>query len=1405
MSRHPRHCPRRTRRALPGGKTAAALALAALTVLFLPGVRTASSNDVDLLRFNTAKPYVFIILDTSASMTLSPAGQWVHANGDDPRSKLYQAKKVVYEVFQQVDDVHFGFAQFNQDKSAVVAKHWLYYNITNLPATSAWPITYPKPDPDGPVQYAADGSAVSDVEGDLMTFGGHLDATGIAGTCSAPLSLTTDTEKINRYAKLGLAGNGPTLIWVKGGTGNKTYRLTVTRPGNKPDTSPNPQMGKDSMNVKFFLEEAKSNGCTGANTANFQTSYTLNLDLKLWTDFLMFDENAGSVTAPTTGKASGVDSVAGFWDYKDVLDTATCGSGHPFSGKGWEGNYDGSATSPPASVAGSIKSTEDPYCSPSSPSSCYNLRKTTTFDAFGRPLDRGDVLPLDWRTENKDEFLRRMAPNDADGAPDFRIASYFKDSADASTGVLPLRENGESPMLGTGASPLGKSVIDFRCWYLGDSNKCNDEAYNPGWESVAQRYDKEWGCRRPYLIVISDGGDSCTGENPCADTANLNSKAGIKTWVLAFGADCSKVGNPLKCMAQNGKGELVCPQTASDLKAELQRILGLIREEARSFASAAVPSVQTVVDAEVFLTNFTPLNGKPVWDGHIHSFLKPVPLTLDNRPNVNKACTSSYTESPRDGECHLWDAGTEMKNQIRSTDPLGLADDQRRVYYPTKQDYDTSSSSDYPGRLAEPLPASDTSATAKSLRRDLWDALDISYTAGDSSSEAAAETKAQSILATTFALKTHTGTVTDPVTGKPVTQTIRYILGDVFHSNPVVIGSPSNTRYFADNASGYRDFFRKQELRRKLLLVGANDGMLHAFDAGFAHFVTVNGTKTVKFDDGTGKEVFAFMPREAMPSVRQMAEGTSHKWGVDSTVSVGDVYIDPLRKTTPERSWRTVVIGGLREGGSSYYALDISTPDKLVQTEVDPVTKQTKWMPSPRSGSAYVPYCASENGQVPDAACGPVPYGYVLWEFTDSVKSLSTGLPVRLDEDSNGQPDLGYTWSIPNIGRIRLQEGTKVIDKYVAVVGGGFDPNDKINPKRGTWLYMIDVETGQAIYKRALNGAAPSEPAAVDTNQDGYLDRIYIGTTLGKMYRVDLAKDSLGKYPELANTSVRGQDGAMYTQLRIPSTSWAPRVVFDAMFDGTTALSGTAAPTRAIFYRPSVIFISRLGRYALSFGAGDREDLWSGDATVPGRFYLFVDDTDDLTLGTTLTEANFKRLGVTDATTTTNYLLGNTAGQRGWYLVLDPDERVITDPFALSGVSFFSTFKPDVQVTGGKDPLCSKTGTSRIFIVSTTNGNQFMTTRYIQVSTFVTNPYTEQGQTKNLDTSGHDADDFGVQNSDERARLTGVMNSLKSLFPSNCKFSNYRIDIKTLSADTGVVFIAPVPICIMEKNWKDVS
>ena len=223
-----------------------------------------------------------------------------------------------------------------------------------------------------------------DLQGDLMTFGKHFDATHVAGSCTSPLSLTTQREKINRYSKLGNSGTSPTQIWLS--ASGKTYRLTIDHPGNKPDGNPNPVLGQDDMNVKLTLEEASN--CTGPV---FARTFTANLDFTLWTDFLMEDEDRGTATAPSNGSNDGVDSIAGFWNFKDIADVANCDSPHPFSGQGWEGNYDG-AVNGGSLPAGVTILSEDPFCN-SGDASC-NIKFATTFDSLGRPLDRGDVIPI---------------------------------------------------------------------------------------------------------------------------------------------------------------------------------------------------------------------------------------------------------------------------------------------------------------------------------------------------------------------------------------------------------------------------------------------------------------------------------------------------------------------------------------------------------------------------------------------------------------------------------------------------------------------------------------------------------------------------------------------------------------------------------------------------------------------------------------------------------------------------------------------------------------------------------------------------------------------------------------------------------------------------------------------------
>ncbi|NOS95805.1 MAG: hypothetical protein HOP26_05225 [Methylotenera sp.] len=120
-------------------------------------------------------------------------------------------------------------------------------------------------------------------------------------------------------------------------------------------------------------------------------------------------------------------------------------------------------------------------------------------------------------------------------------------------------------------------------------------------------------------------------------------------------------------------------------------------------------------------------------------------------------------------------------------------------------------------------------------------------------------------------------------------------LGDVAESQPVYVGQPS-----MDYGDGYPAF--KAVSRPATVYVGANDGMLHAFDA-----VTL-------------QERWAFVPTAVMPKLWSLADRNySHENFVNGTVVVADAKING--------NWETILIGGLNGGGRSYYALKVTNPN----------------------------------------------------------------------------------------------------------------------------------------------------------------------------------------------------------------------------------------------------------------------------------------------------------------------------------------------------------------------------------------------------------------------------------------------------------------------------------------------
>jgi len=1496
------------------GRILLACALLGLLALTLPPTDV-GADDTDLVRENTADPFVFFLVDTSSSMNLSIFdGGPAPRDGDDPASRIYQVKKVLYEVLQDEIDINYGLATYNQDELHVRGKHWLYETAVD----GVWTPDFPFPYPLATIRDRSDVDGDGDITeiltlGDQLVFGSlflelEADSAAVdpavaqtAGSCIAPilvgttgLNLPINDEghrRINRFAKLREPfvddpfTEPPTFMWIRFSTGGPTYLLEVAiDPDSSFDGNPATatidlnRVGNPLLKVDMTLRELVGD-CAGLGVGSGDDDGGSRLEdvakqvvvLRLVGSFLMHDK-------PDDGSKT-TDATAGVWHWTDAFAIGIEGNLRPFSGKGIEGNYDSDF------VAGEPITVEpkDDLCIGKNANAqrCIDppLKHTTTQSASApddRELDRGDFLPWDWEGDNREEFFRRLNPNHGTGqGADFGVASYFEDTPEAITlpngrGVtaFPLRHtvvpDGSGnliripatppPIIAFGGSPLARAINDLRCWYNGknNDNKCAADTERPwdeGWRFVAADKDALATCRRPFLLVISDGEDTVdsgggTGENASADVGNLLSQSGepgVQTWVFNLGDADNCSGGELNSIANAGKDpgskidNCITVGDPDNLEIRLREVLGVILEETRSFASAAVPTVQADEGDKLFLTQFRPARGKSVWRGRVLGFLKPVPLSdpPERQPLTDTVCDA---DTGVDSECFLWDAGEVMLGQVNDANPLGPNSNQRRVYY-TRRVEGVDGGPVLGGQWGENREefddprrgeALDGTTAVTPLERDLWRGLGIAFDENDEASVLGARTATRNVITETYKLKQH-------VFGDEATPT-SYILGDVFHSNPLVVGVPNNTRFFADDTDNYREFSRHHQHRRSVLLMGSNDGMLHAFDAG------VFDPSAGEFTDGSGLEIFAYVPRGVMPAVRTMADFTSpRRWGVDGSVNAADVFIDPVFSGAPDpddREWRTVLVGGLRRGGESYYALDITQPEALEDDTFVP--NNGGGTPESNNSEPEIPNClvtteAESDNDVVTSCHGELDYPAPLWEFDDTVL-LADGTRLRLDEDptqdpplpGEDKPDLAQTWSVPNLGRIRVLEdlgggaGPEEFTRHVAVFGGGIDPNDKLG--RGNYLYMVDIETGEAIYKARLEGAAPAEPAAIDSDQDGLIDRIYIGTLAGFLYRVDLVGPN-GELPVIDAIPVPGGPDQQRIVLNA-GDPWVPRKIFDTVetitFQDADGNDVSIQISRPIYFRPSVIFVAELGEFALAFGTGNRENLWGGDDTTEGRFYIFVDETEgNIPPDPPITQEDLFLIVADDASPdpsdpndpiqnnpeALNPLIApGSDGIRGWFFVLQPKERVVTNAFALSGITVFSTFIPRVDPAIAPDggPACALRGISRAFAVFTTNGvgslfdaDTGVRVRNTEVSSLATEAYIERGQTKNPAKEGETTSDA------LSANLERVMDELKRLFPENCKFANYRIDIKTISANTGVVHIAPVPVCIIEKNWRE--
>jgi type IV pilus assembly protein PilY1 len=408
---------------------------------------------------------------------------------------------------------------------------------------------------------------------------------------------------------------------------------------------------------------------------------------------------------------------------------------------------------------------------------------------------------------------------------------------------------------------------------------------------------------------------------------------------------------------------------------------------------------------------------------------------------------------------------------------------------------------------------------------------------------------------------------------------------------------------------------------------GANDGLFRAVRGGQGS----NG----------GQEAWAFVPTEGYSKLKRLRDHT------------------PLITTTDKKPY-------FIDGSPTVYTYSTANDGTINSAQGD---------------KAYL-YLTARRG------------GRFIYALNISDPEAPSLLWKRTNADS-GFSELGQTWSELKVGRIRGQTDP------VVIFGLGYDPvaNDTTvvpaTATMGRGVMVLNAVTGAKIWSSTdvaaganRNGtneyAIAADVAQVDTNNDGWVDRLVAADTGGNIWRINV--DYTGA--PAGNTS---NDPSYWTIDKL-----------------ATLGTGTGAGARKFLAAPDVVVASTAGipvpYDTILIGSGDREQPF--DTTVTNRFYMLKDEhLMTHRYGTPLTEA--------DLYDTTNNLIqqGTTAEKNaaqvslnaadGWYITLGTGEKVDGTSTTLSGASFFGTNTPS---DGNGNSCVANLGTARTYAVSYLNG-----------------------------------------------------------------------------------------------------
>ncbi len=364
-------------------------------------------------------------------------------------------------------------------------------------------------------------------------------------------------------------------------------------------------------------------------------------------------------------------------------------------------------------------------------------------------------------------------------------------------------------------------------------------------------------------------------------------------------------------------------------------------------------------------------------------------------------------------------------------------------------------------------------------------------------------------------------------------------LGDIIYSTPTMVGRPAENFHLLYRDTSYAPFVYKYKNRRQVIYAGANDGMVHAFNAGFYDFYNKQFCKSSDFTncaDATqpdlGAELWAYVPFNLLPHLYWLTQPsydeTKHVYYVDQKPRIFDakIFEEETECSTlgvadsaciHPNGWGTVMVVGMNLGGGSIIA-DMDKTDGNAPVVTDPTMKSA----------------------------------FLIFDITNPENP-----PTLMSELT--MPQMGFATNYPTVIAMKDGDGDKVFEDYASgenkwylafgsgpadangdpgtVISGTGDYNDEIlddvkslQPNQFYLLDLVRLASNNQLYTLNDSGVLTaglnryvendtnsfvSPPVTIDWDLDFNADVLYFGTVsgtvgnwAGKLRRITLEDDN---------------------------------------------------------------------------------------------------------------------------------------------------------------------------------------------------------------------------------------------------------------------------------------------------------